>query len=303
MAEKVLNVSVICVGISAILLNVVFILSLSRVKERDTAFNRFMKSLSVSDALGSLMFIIIMNCPPGFFGVTYRNNFQFLRALPYVFRSVPWMFFTGYLLTLSCLTWTQYIAVYKPWSYTKVITRRLVSATLAYIWLISSLQIILPMLVIIALSIYMYSKQDIDPMPLLHRIARVETHVWMSIFMASIIYNISTNITVYVKLRRLLRKHRSRCHDNSTIMKKQHSFLTVSLLLLASIFCRLPLPLASMIGVFVIKAEHSEVLHTALALVLFLNFLVDPIIYFIRIREVRKGLRTLVTNFLSQLRQ
>ena len=202
-------------------------------------------------------------------------------------------------MTLSCLTWTQYVAVYKPWSYTKVITGKLVTATLAYIWLMSSLQVILPMLVIIALSIY--SKQDIDPMPLLHRIARVETHVWMGIFMASILYNICTNITVYIKLRRLLRKHRSRSHDSSTIMKKQHSFLTVSLLLLASIFCRLPLPLASMIGVFVIKAEHSEILHAALALVLFLNFLVDPIIYFIRIREVRKGLRTLVGTVIAKL--
>ncbi len=295
--EDVLRITVICVGSAAIFLNVIFLVSLSWVKESGTAFNRFMKSLSVSDALGSLMFIIIMYCPPGFFGVTQKENFGFLRALPYVSRSVPWMFFTAYLLTLSCLTWSQYIAVYKPWSYKKMLTQKVVSATIAYIWLVSSLQVILPMLVVTALSVY--SRRQLDPMPLLHKIARVEIHVWMCVFMTSILYNICTNITVYLKLKTLLKKHRSRCYsDNAAIRKKQHSFITVSLLLLASIFCRLPLPLASMIGISVIEDEYSVILHASLALLLFLNFLVDPIVYFIRIKEVRKGLKTLSTVYL-----
>ncbi len=290
--QDILAITLICVGVAAIIPNLLFILSLTQVRDRESAFHRFMKSLSVSDVLGSVTFIVIMNCPPGFFGEIDKDNFEFLRALPYVFRSTPWMFFTGYLLTLSCLTWNQHIAVCKPLSYNDVVTKKKVSATLIYIWLISSLQIILPLLVVIVLS--MQSK-EMDPMPLLHQVAHVEMHIWMAVFIVSILYNIFVNMLIYYRLERLRKKHggfnRSRqSHDSANIMKKQHAFVTVFLLLLASIFCRLPFPLANIIGLSIVEPQDYIILQPSLVLLLFGNFLVDPIIYFTRMKDVRKGL-------------
>ncbi len=295
MAQDILAITLICVGVAAIIPNLLFILSLTQVRDRESAFHRFMKSLSVSDVLGSVTFIVIMNCPPGFFGEIDKDNFEFLRALPYVFRSTPWMFFTGYLLTLSCLSWNQHIAVCKPLSYNDVVTKKKVSATLIYIWLISSLQILLPFLVIVALSMY---SNEVDPMPILHQVAYVEMHIWMVIFIISILYNIFVNMLIYYRLEQLRRKHRafnkSRfSHDSANIMKKQHAFVTVFLLLLASIFCRLPFPLANIVGLDFVDPQYYIILHPSLLLLLFGNFLVDPIIYFTRMKDVRKGFASL----------
>ncbi len=201
------------------------------------------------------------------------------------------MFFTGYLLTLSCLTWNQHIAVCKPLSYNDVVTRKRVSATLIYIWLISSLQIILPFLVIIALNMF---SEEVDPMPLLHQVASVEMHIWMVVFIVSILYNIFVNMLVYYRLEHLRRNHRSFnnsrfSHDSANIIKKQHAFVTVFLLLLASIFCRLPFPLANIVGLSIVDPQDYIILHPSLLLLLFGNFLVDPIIYFTRMRDVRQG--------------
>ena len=82
-AQNILVITLICVGVAAIIPNLLFILSLTQVRDRDSAFHRFMKSLSVSDVLGSLTFIVIMNCPPGF-GEIDKDNFQFIRYVLHV---------------------------------------------------------------------------------------------------------------------------------------------------------------------------------------------------------------------------
>ncbi len=103
---------------------------------------------------------------------------------------------------------------------------------------------------------------------------------------------------IYYRLERLRRKHRALnksrfSHDSANIMKKQHAFVTVFLLLLASIFCRLPFPLANIVGLSIVDPQDYIILHPSLLLLLFGNFLVDPIIYFTRMKEVREGLKNL----------
>ncbi len=83
-AQDILAITLICVGVAAIIPNLLFILSLTQVRDRDSAFHRFMKSLSVSDVLGSVTFILIMNCPPGFFGEIDKDNFEFFRYVLHV---------------------------------------------------------------------------------------------------------------------------------------------------------------------------------------------------------------------------
>ena len=100
----------VTIGIFAMIFNLTFILALSRIKEKDKPYYRFTKCLSICDLLGSFTFIVIINFPQGILGSITNIKFAFVRALPYVFRSLPWMFFTGYLLTLTCLAVNQYIA-------------------------------------------------------------------------------------------------------------------------------------------------------------------------------------------------
>ena len=144
---------------------------------------------------------------------------------------------------------------------------------------------------------------EVDPMPLLHQVAIVEMHIWMVVFILSILYNIFVNMLIYYRLEHLRRKHRSPryiTHDSANIHHKQHAFVTVFLLLLASIFCRLPFPLANIVGLSIVDPEDYIILQPSLVLLLFGNFLVDPIIYFSRMKDVRKGCQKLFSKCLCQ---
>ena len=131
----------VTIGIAAILFNLIFILALSGISDKDKPYYRFTKCLSFCDLLGSLSFILIINFPRGIVGSITHSKFAFLRALPYVFRSIPWMFFTGYLLTLTCLAINQYVAVCKPWRYNQLVTNKTVTCSLICVWIVSSLQV------------------------------------------------------------------------------------------------------------------------------------------------------------------
>ena len=125
--------------------------------------------------------------------------------------------------------------------------------------------------------------------------------VWMVVFAASTIFNIVLNMFVHQKIRTLkLRRRHTRGAPNPeslNIRMKQEAFVTVSLLLVASFFCRLPFPL---VGIIVINMEgrrqHARDLHIINAVVVFLlyvNFFADPIIYLSRIRDTRNSYKAL----------
>ncbi len=143
------------------------------------------------------------------------SDYTFLRTLPYVIRSVPWMFFTAYLLTLTCLTVNQYLAVCRPWAYATLARDRRVTISMIVVWMISSLHVTIPLGIIIGLSVVPYGNKD--PMPVLHKLATVEILVWMIIFAFAIFFNIFTTLVIYRKLCRLQLRSRTVC--NSRLMK------------------------------------------------------------------------------------
>ncbi len=291
-----LNITGISIGITAIVLNLAFLYTMTKVKRKDKAHYRFIKSLSISDFCGSLSFIVTVNFPPAYLGVIAASDFAFLRALPYVIRSVPWMFFTAYLLTLTCLTVNQYLAVCKPWAYTAVARNRRVTISLIFLWLVSSLHVLIPFGIIVVLSVISNGKQD--PMPILHKLAAIEILVWMIIFALTILFNIITTLVIYRKLVRLQLRSRTVCNSRlikvpPNVKKKQEIFVTLSFLLLASIFCRLPFPIIGIIGfTSASKIDYItwEIINGTLSLLLYVNFLVDPVIYFLRMKELRNVL-------------
>ncbi len=149
------------------------------------------------------------------------------------------MFFTEYLLTLSCLSVTQYIAVCKPWKYNELVTDRIVTWSIVLTWIISSLHLIIPLVIIFTLAVISHGERD--PMPILHQVASTEIVVWLFIFILSIASNIFFTILVYRKLSMLQLHNRAVSTQSklpSSIKSKQEIFLTLTLLLLASIFCR-----------------------------------------------------------------
>ncbi len=291
-----LNITGISIGITAIVLNLAFLYAMTKVKRKDKAHYRFIKSLSISDFCGSLSFIVTVNFPPAYLGVIAASDFAFLRALPYVIRSVPWMFFTAYLLTLTCLTVNQYLAVCKPWEYTAVARNRRVTISLIFLWLVSSLHVLIPFGIIVVLSVISNGQQD--PMPILHKLAAIEILVWMIIFAFTISFNIITTLVIYRKLVRLQLRSRTVCNSRlikvpPNVKKKQEIFVTLSFLLLASIFCRLPFPIIGIIGfTSASKIDYItwEIINGTLSLLLYVNFLVDPVIYFLRMKELRNVL-------------
>ncbi len=308
-AIKQLNVTGLVIGITAILLNTAFLYAMRKIKKKAKPHYRFIKSLSISDLLGSLSFIVTVNFPHGYLGVIAENDFAFVRALPYVIRSVPWMFFTAYILALTCLTVNQYLAVCKPWTYTTLARNRRVTISLIFVWLISSLHIIIPLGIIVAMSVISFGKQD--PMPVLHKLASVEILVWMVIFAIAIFFNICTSLVIYRKLCILQMTTRTVCNSRlikvpSPVKKKQETFVTLSFLLLASIFCRLPFPIIGIIG-FTSASKIDfitwEIINGTLSLLLYLNFMVDPVIYFLRMKDLRNGLMKPCRCIIMQLRK
>lgn len=314
MAEKTSNVSYshqedeiakilgnigITLGAVSIILNIIFIIGLHFQHEKTSAYNRLMKNLSVADVMAAISFLIIQMWPHGFFAhIGLRNDFILVQVLPYVFRSWPWMFFTTYMLTLTCLTVNQYVAVCKPWRYSELVTERRVTALIVIVWSLSSLQIIVPLIVILVLY---FSHTQTAAMKALYFISKIEIQVWMAIFVFSNCLNIIVNIRIYKKIHQLKlkrrRNHTMKSAESTNIRSKQDAFVTVAILLMASLFCRLPFPLTGLISINL----NSPTLNASIVFLLYLNFFVDPIIYLTRMREVKRFYQNHVRHCMSRL--
>ena len=124
---NIMSVLGIVIAILAVLLNLVFLYAMANIKKKDRPQQRFIKSLSISDIFGAISFIVIINFPHGYLSTIMLHESAIVRALPYVIRTIPWVFYTSYLLALSCLTMNQYAAVCKPWNYLTSTLHRYVS--------------------------------------------------------------------------------------------------------------------------------------------------------------------------------
>ena len=287
------NMSVvgITLGVLSTLLNITFLMFTLFLKNGNTPYHRLLQSMSIADAFASLTFIIIMWPKWPLSAIDVDDNYTLVQALPYVLRSTPWMFFTAYLLTLSCLTINQYIAVCKPWKYTEHLMKRTIRILLIVVWFISSLQMIVPLVVLVVLY---YNDNKSMATRMLFVVSKIEMQVWMVVFLTSSLFNVLLDVLIYRRIRYL--KHRRRSarmsnYESQNIRMKQEAFITVTLLLLASIFCRLPFPLMGSIyqNIYIqLSLETRELIHGILVLLLYINFFVDPIIYIFRMKDVRR---------------
>ena len=285
-AAHVLGTVGITLGVISIVLNIIFIIGLHFQQEKTSAYNRLMKNLAVADVMAAVSFLIIQMWPHGFFAhIGSHNAFILVQVLPYVFRSWPWMFFTTYMLTLTCLTINQYVAVCRPWRYSELVTTPRITVLLVIVWSLSSLQILIPRAVILVLY---FSHNQTAAMDALYTISAIEIQVWMAIFIFSNVLNIVVNTRVYRKIHQLKlkrrRSHTMKSAESTNIRTKQEAFITVALLLVASLFCRLPFPLTGLISINL----NSPTLNASIVFLLYLNFFVDPIIYLTRMREVKR---------------
>ena len=284
----------ITIGVLSILLNILFLLAMRYLKDQTAAYHHFMRNLSLADVLASCSFLLITSWPQmAQATMSTEPNLRLIRILSYVLRSLPWVFFTAYLLTLTCLTMNQFLAVCRPWKYSSLVTPRMVTVSLVIIWLLAAFQMLIPL--VISITLYGHTNNEVFNAKLAI-ISNVEMQVWMSLFAMSLIFNILLNIIIYQKIRQLKLKRR---HSHSpgnpesmNIRMKQEVFLTVVLLLITSIFCRLPFPL---VGIFGMNFP-SRLIDAGIILLLYLNFFVDPIIYFMRMKEVRKTYRLMFSS-------
>lgn len=282
----------ITIGVLSIVLNIMFLFAMRYLKDTSAAYHHFLKNLSLADVLASCSFLVMCGWPQMAYGSLASQNVKLLRLISYILRSLPWVFFTVYVLTLTCLTINQYLAVCRPWRYSALVTPRMLTVSLVIIWLLSALQMLVPLTVSLAL----WSDPDDQVFfEKLNEVSSIEMQVWMSFFAITLFANIILNIIIYQKIRHLKLKRRSHSPNNpesTNIRMKQKAFVTVVLLLATSIFCRLPFPLAGIIGI----NFPSHLIDAGIVLLLYLNFFVDPIIYFIRMKEVRKTYRRMLAS-------
>ena len=282
------------IGVLAMILNIAFLLCMIWIPNRDSAYNRFIKNLSICDIFGSFSFLITQNWPKGPFAhitTEYEATHIWIHGSPYVFRSIPWMFFTGYILTINCLTVSQYLASCKPHIYVRLQSRKMVTVTLAIVWSISSLQVIGPLIILACLSSYPVDEAFYH----IIFISKAEMVTWLIIYTLSTLCSITFNVLVYFELRRLRRNPEMR-HSirqlpaGANTRAKNKAFVTNICLCSASV-SRLPLILVSMLLITFIEdyfgyAVMCWVLVTDV-LLLYLVFLIDPVVYILRMRDVR----------------
>ena len=134
----------------------------------------------------------------------------------------------------------------------------------------------------------------------------------MVVFATSTILNIVLNMFVHQKIRSLkLRHHDTRGAPNPeslNIRMKQEAFVTVSLLLAASVFCRLPLPVAGIVALILEgrisnleDQRTSERMNAVVILLLYVTFFADPIVYLCRIRDTRNSYKALFRKARARL--
>lgn len=297
LAKTVISYIAIVFGVLSIGLNIIFLFAMHFFKDKVTAYHRYLQNLAISDMLASCTFLLLQDdsrltkCIAPFVDVIL------LQGLPYVIRSLPWMFFNSYLLTLSCLTINQYVAVCRPWRYNELVTNNRILFSLVFVWTFSSLQLLVPVTILVVLYILQDSNLTTAT---LYSVSKIEMQIWMGIFIFSTVLNIFLNLFIYRKIRHLKLKRRMNSHSSNmesvNIRTKQAAFVTVSLLLLASVFCRLPFPLTAIISLS--YSDSKPLLNASVLLLLYLNFFADPIIYLLRMREVQRSYKQLLRRCL-----
>ena len=289
-------------GVIAIILNIIFLVCMIWIPNNNSAYNRFVKNLAACDSFGSLFFLVTQNCPQGPFALIISEKGHtsvWVHGSPYIFRSIPWMFFTAYMLTLNCLSVSQYLASCKPHVYMQHVQKlENVTYVLTMVWLLASLQIIVPCCVLASLS----SLPVQQAFTKLIIISKIEMVVWMVVYTLSTCLSISLNILVYFELNRLRHNQNSAMGANSRA--KNEAFITIFYLSVASIFCRLPLPLVSMFLITIIENMYGyEIMSWSLVSVVFLLYLVfvvDPVIYLVRMPDIRLVIKTFIERLLTR---
>jgi hypothetical protein len=308
-------------GVLAVILNIVFLVCMKWIPNSSSCYNCFIKNLAVCDIFGSLLFLVTQNWPEGPFALIMSEKGHtsvWLSGSPYIFRSIPWMFFTAYMLTLNCLTVSQYLASCKPHVYMHVQKHRNVTAVLGAVWLLASLQIIVPCCVLASLSSLPIQQAFLH----LIVISKIEMVVWMVVYTLSTMLSILLNILVYFELKRLKNQRTRRAsssHDTRTpstptarqgsrrdganSRAKNEAFITVFYLSVASIVCRLPLPLVGMLLITIIENVYGYTVMSwslvSVVFLLYLVFVVDPVIYLLRMPDIRLLLRTFIKRLFT----
>ena len=154
------------------------------------------------DIFGSFFFIVTQNWPQGPFAqITSQTEGHSIwtHGSPYVFRNIPWMFFTAYMFTLNCLSGSQYLACCRPHKYIQLRGSKCVKLVLPVIWLLASLQIAIPVIVLACLSTMPTNKA----FKYLILISKIEMVSWMVIYIISTFISITFNTLIYKELKRI----------------------------------------------------------------------------------------------------
>ena len=284
-AIAVLRFSGYTIGAMAILLNTVSLIAMMFLKDKSTAYHRFLKNLSMGDLLGALSFLLMQTVP--------QSN---SLTANYIVRSLPWMFFTTYILTLLCLSVIQYIAVCRPWKYSVMVTDKAVNLAIGGVWLISSLQLLIPVIIILTVS---FRKDQMALFNFLLEISNIETLIWMGIFMLVALISTLFHVCIYCKIRGLKRRS-TQSHDSENMRMKQRAFVTMAILMATGLLIRIPflsLAVASSITMRDTSPSTRSLIFNILSFLLYLNFFTDPCIYGIKLREVRECYFELLSRF------
>ncbi|CAH1780552.1 unnamed protein product [Owenia fusiformis] len=178
------------------------------------------------------------------------------------------MFYCASAFTLLAFAVTRYLAIYKPMIYTEVATKKKVIVYLCLVWLAS-------FLISIPGACLFFTKSD-------------KCDIWNYIWPSFLVVTIIVIICLYVSICRYLRNRSARWCRQLRMDENRQALVTTLILMVSLII--------SLVPYFVFKFlryHHGESLsyiyYNAFTYVPYINFILDPIIFGLRTRNIRIG--------------
>ncbi|XP_074658886.1 adenosine receptor A2b-like [Tubulanus polymorphus] len=274
----------------AIVANLLSLFAIANIKCAYTTHLRLTISLCMSDLLFS-MFVITYTI----FSVTYDINRDVLlyTCVSQAFTYVFYFSLVVTLLNIVAMALDHYLAIIRPLHYPIMMTRAKAIAGIAIIWTLTT---VLAFSDWIAIAVYLPANATITDVCL-----RTNSDRYMPqfIMLPLMIVTLITIVLIYTKILVEIRRHHQRATNNPDLQKNRKALVTT--LCIMGSYCVLWMPYFLFDCILTIRrvvSRHSftrdEITRLVtwtnyLNMLVFLNALMDPIIYAIRMAEVQRS--------------
>ena len=198
-------------------------------------------------------------------------------------------------LTILGFTTVQYYAICKPLYHLAIVRKGRICMYIALTWAVSIIAALIPLVIVISMSTQGECVEHTVSMIL--GVVIIGADVSIAIVIITYLGTLAMCLRIYCEIRKLQRRL-SQFRYEQSVSGEQKAFVTIAILLLTLSIFSIPYSI-----VFVITLNTNKTVDmTSNALIYYMNtlpyikYFSDPLIYGMRMREAREGLRRLMVQ-------